>query len=88
MDPVRVEACGLSPVDWKVAAGGHDGVAWPHVPGCDFAGALDAVGTDVPRTLLGRRVAGHGDLLIDGAMAEYGLADPLAVVLVPDGVDP
>lgn len=91
---VRVEACGLNPVDWKVAAGGPADMRWPHVPGCDFVGVVDAMpsGTSAgahPGALrVGQRVVGHGDLRVDGALAEYVIADPLTVAVVPDGVDP
>lgn len=84
---VRVEACGLNPVDWKVAAGGPAHMAWPHIPGCDFAGVVDAVGRDVTDVQVGQRVAGHGDLAQNGALAEYVIADPITVAVVPDAVD-
>ncbi|MGW3247478.1 hypothetical protein [Streptomyces sp. NPDC001070] len=32
---VRVEACGLDPVDYQIAAVGHAEWVWPHVPGLD-----------------------------------------------------
>lgn len=85
---VRVEACGLNPVDWKVAAGGPAEMPWPHVPGCDFVGIVDAVGPGVVSVAPGQRVAGHGAPAQDGALAEYVLADPLTVAEVPAGLDP
>ncbi|ETJ04515.1 MAG: Oxidoreductase, partial [Actinomyces urogenitalis DORA_12] len=41
---LRVRACGLNPVDWKVARGGHASWTWPHVLGLDIAGVIDAFG--------------------------------------------
>lgn len=86
---VRVEACGLNPVDWKVAKSEPRPGEALHIPGCDFVGIVDTVGSgvDVPGIVPGARVAGHGDLRQDGALAEYVIADPLAVALVPDAVD-
>ncbi len=54
---MRVEATGLCRSDWY-GWRGHDPdiKRFPHVPGHEFAGTVVAVGRDVRRTLLGKRV--------------------------------
>ncbi|MER6084934.1 alcohol dehydrogenase catalytic domain-containing protein [Streptomyces sp. NPDC001833] len=81
---VRVEACGLNPLDYQVAVGGHLEWAWLHVLGLDVAGRVDAVGDGVTGILPGQRVAFHGDLRRPGGLAEYALADAPTVAVVPD----
>ncbi|MHA5049681.1 zinc-binding dehydrogenase [Streptomyces sp. SD15] len=84
---VKVEACGLNPVDYQVAAAGHADWTWPHVLGLDVAGTVDAVGEGASRDLLGVRVARHGDPRRAGGFAEYTLADVVALAPVPDALD-
>lgn len=83
---VRVHACGLNPVDWKVASGGNPDWVWPHIPGLDVAGVVEAVGEGVTDVQVGRRVALHHDLRRPGGMAELVVVDPVALAPVPDGV--
>jgi D-arabinose 1-dehydrogenase-like Zn-dependent alcohol dehydrogenase len=52
---VRVEATGLCRSDWHAWAG-HDDIAFPHVPGHELAGVVDAVGAGVERWRVGDRV--------------------------------
>jgi D-arabinose 1-dehydrogenase-like Zn-dependent alcohol dehydrogenase len=52
---VRVEATGLCRSDWHAWAG-HDDIAFPHVPGHELAGVVDAVGAGVERWRIGDRV--------------------------------
>ncbi|GAA2181421.1 zinc-binding dehydrogenase [Brooklawnia cerclae] len=85
---VRVEACGLNPVDVHLVRGGHPAWNWPHVPGIDVVGVVDAVGEGVDRVLTGDRVAYHGDLRRPGGLADYAVTDASAVAVVPAGVDP
>ncbi|MBL1065211.1 zinc-binding dehydrogenase [Streptomyces sp. 7-21] len=84
---IRVEACGLNPVDYQLAAAGHPDWTWPHVLGLDVAGTVDAVGEGVTRVRPGQRVACHGDLRRHGGLAAYTLADAAAVAGLPDGLD-
>ena len=98
---IRVEAVGLNPVDaWLVLGDGNPDWTWPHVPGLDAAGVVDAIGPDVPSgsgggsgadarpgLAIGDRVAMHGDLRSPGGLAEFVVAEALAVARVPDGVD-
>lgn len=59
---VRVTVAGLNPVDWQIVASpalaAHFGVQPPSGYGNDFAGVVDAVGTDVTRWRVGDRVFG------------------------------
>ncbi|CAL9675064.1 Phthiocerol synthesis polyketide synthase type I PpsC (plasmid) [Streptomyces sp. enrichment culture] len=81
---VRVAACGLNPIDYQVAAGGHPKWSWPHILGVDVAGTVDAVGEGVNDVRPGQRVVFHGDLRDNGGFAEYTLADATVLTTVPD----
>ncbi len=52
---VRVMATGLCHSDWHAWVG-HDDIDLPHVPGHEFAGVVEAVGTGVTRWAPGDRV--------------------------------
>ncbi len=52
---VEVRATGLCRSDWHAWAG-HEGVAFPHVPGHELAGVITAVGPEVQRWSVGDRV--------------------------------
>ncbi|MDT0144539.1 zinc-binding dehydrogenase [Microbacterium sp. PRC9] len=83
---VRVEACGLNPVDAGLARRGSPAWRWPHVLGLDVAGVVDAVSPEAEFEP-GERVAFHGDLRARGGLAEYAIADERALARIPDGVD-
>ncbi|WOP19993.1 NADP-dependent oxidoreductase [Raineyella sp. LH-20] len=73
---VRVKAAGVNPVDWKLMAGGLDGlmdIRFPVVPGWDVAGVVERVGIDVPEYAVGDEVIGYArkDYVHGGTMAEY-----------------
>lgn len=53
---VQVEATGVCRSDWHAWQGHDDGVPLPFVPGHEFAGTVVAVGSDVDRAWIGRRV--------------------------------
>lgn len=84
---ILVRACGLNPVDAKLALAGVPGWSWPHVAGLDVVGVIDAVGSDVARDLLQRRVAVHHDLRRQGGLAEAVVVTAAAVAAVPDDLD-
>ncbi|MER5753851.1 zinc-binding dehydrogenase [Streptomyces sp. NPDC002088] len=84
---VKVEACGLNPVDYQVAAEGHPDWTWPHVLGLDVAGTVDAVGEGVTGVHPGQRVVFHGDLRRPGGFAVYALADTTTLATVPDTIE-
>ncbi|WP_051239977.1 alcohol dehydrogenase catalytic domain-containing protein [Pontibacillus halophilus] len=56
---VRMYATGLNPVDYKLVEGGHPEWSYPHVPGLDGAGIVDAVGSEVEDVHVGDRVLFH-----------------------------
>lgn len=85
---VRVEACGLNPVDAGLTTRGNPAWRWPHVGGVDGVGIVTAIGPHVDDGLVGRRVAFHGDLRADGAFARYTVADARAIAIVPEQVSP
>jgi len=83
---IRVHACGLNPVDWKVASGGNPDWSWPHILGLDVAGTVEALGEGVTGVAPGQRVALHHDLRRPGGMAELVVVDPVALAPIPDAV--
>ena len=69
---VRVHACGINPLDWKVCDGSVASfldVAPPFIIGADIAGVVEAVGENVVRHQPGDAVFGQVGLL--GGFAEY-----------------
>ncbi|MCC5867747.1 MAG: NADP-dependent oxidoreductase [Gammaproteobacteria bacterium] len=80
---IRVAACGVNPVDWKLRAGWLSAAmshTLPLVPGCDLAGSVEATGEGVDPAWLGREVVAFLDLAHPGAYAQQAVA-PLARVV-------
>jgi NADPH:quinone reductase-like Zn-dependent oxidoreductase len=72
---VEVRSAGVNPVDWKVMAGGLDGLLnayFPVVPGWDVSGVVTAVGLDTPEYAVGDEVIAYArkDVLGGGTFAE------------------
>ncbi|KRF37555.1 NADP-dependent oxidoreductase [Nocardioides sp. Soil805] len=72
---VEVRAAGVNPVDWKVMAGGLDGLmdtVFPAIPGWDVAGTVVAVGPDTPDFAVGDEVMAYArkDTVHGGTFAE------------------
>lgn len=89
---VRVERAAVNPVDWKVMAGGLDGMldaVFPVVPGWDVAGTVEAVGPDTPEFSVGDRVAAYArkEVVHGGTYAEYVTVPAESAAVVPDTVD-
>ncbi|MCR6502349.1 zinc-binding dehydrogenase [Shinella sp. CPCC 101442] len=80
---VRNRAIGLNPVDWKFIEWGHPSWEWPHVPGVDGAGEVEALGEGVFHIALGARVAYHNDLVQPGSFAEYTVVPARALIPLP-----
>ena len=81
---VRVAATSFNPVDVALRAGYLQQVvplAFPHTPGLDVAGTVDALGADVAGWSPGDAVVGPLPMTEDGAAAEFVLAP--AHVLTP-----
>ncbi|MFC1536654.1 zinc-dependent alcohol dehydrogenase family protein [Pseudomonadota bacterium] len=89
---IRVMAAGINPVDTKVRANGlffPDG--FPAVLGCDGAGIVESVGSDISRFQPGDQVyycyGGLGNRVGDssvGNYAEYAVVDEAYVATKPD----
>lgn len=84
---VRVHYCGLNPVDWKLAAGGHPAWQWPHVLGLDIVGEVVTAGEAAPPAPPGL-IAAHLDLSKRGGLAEYVTLTPGVTAELPDGLRP
>jgi len=86
---VRVRACAVNPIDTYVRAGTVAmPLPLPFVVGCDLAGEVVAVGTDVDRLRPGMRVWGSNQGLLgrQGTFAEYAAVDEQWLSPTPDGV--
>jgi NADPH:quinone reductase-like Zn-dependent oxidoreductase len=86
----KVEAIALNPTDWKHIAGKR--AAPGCTSGCDFAGTVVEVGSDVTKSLKpGDRIAAttHGanaSETEDGCFAEYAMAKADLVMKIPDSL--
>jgi len=83
---VRVRAAGLNRADLLQCAGGYPAPAGSpsNIPGLEFAGEVDAVGSLVRAWKPGQRVMG---LAGGGAQAEYILAHEGLLVEIPENLD-
>lgn len=83
---VKVEACGLNPVDAKIGLWiGSIPDRGDFVPGLDVSGVVEAVGKNVSRWKRGDRVLYHGNRTRpDGGFAEYALQDSAAAIAHPN----
>jgi NADPH:quinone reductase-like Zn-dependent oxidoreductase len=85
---IEVRAAGVNPVDWKVMAGGLDGMldaVFPVVPGWDVAGTVVAVGPDTPEFSVGDEVMAYArkDVVHGGTFAELVTAPAWSVAHKP-----
>ncbi|HOE42374.1 MAG TPA: zinc-binding dehydrogenase [Rhodoferax sp.] len=83
---VRLCAAALNPVDAKLATGGNSAWTYPHIPGVDGAGWVDALGKGVTSFAIGDRVLAHFPLSKPGTLAEFALIAERAVCEVPQTV--
>ena len=82
---LRVAYVGMNPVDALVR---RERLAWmpvafPFTPGLEHTGAVEAIGPDVDRAWLGRRVLSRVSF---GGYAEFSLAPVRGLLQVPDGM--
>jgi NADPH:quinone reductase-like Zn-dependent oxidoreductase len=87
---IKVHAAGVNPVDWKIREGYLKTMAnhtLPLIPGWDFSGIVDSVGPGAERFEEGDEVFGRGDLLRNGAYAEYLVMREVDVEYRPKSVD-
>lgn len=86
---VRVRAAAVNPIDTYIRNGAN---YWPlphpYVIGCDFAGEIAAVGSDVTGWKVGDRVWGSNQGLMgrQGTFAEYALIEPRWMYPSPESV--
>lgn len=86
---VRVRAASLNPIDTYVRGGlVKMDLPSPFIPGCDFAGVVEAVGPEVTQYEPGDRVWGSNQGLLgrQGTFAEYISVDECWAYPTPDGV--
>jgi NADPH2:quinone reductase len=86
---VRVRACAVNPIDTYVRAGTVAmPLAFPFVVGCDLAGEVVAVGSEVDRLRPGMRVWGsnQGVLGRQGTFAEFAAVDECWLYRTPKEV--
>jgi NADPH2:quinone reductase len=67
---VRIKAVGVNPVDVVIRIGGFGPQQFPYIPGVDFAGIVEEVGSNVTDLKVGQRVYGS-DLTSPAAMKAY-----------------
>jgi len=87
---IKVHAAGVNPVDWKVREGylkQRANHTLPLIPGWDFSGVVDSFGPGTQRFEQGDEVFGRGDLLRDGAYAEYLVMREEDVEYKPKSID-
>lgn len=85
---IRVRSAAVNPVDWKVMAGGLDGlmeVVFPAVPGWDVAGVVEQAGIDTPEFAAGDEVYAYArrDYVHGGTFAELVTVAARAVARKP-----
>lgn len=83
---VSIAASAVNPIDTYIRAGVVKmATAFPYVPGCDFAGTVEAVGDGVTRFQPGDRVWGSNQSLFgrQGTLAEYAAVDECWVYPTP-----
>ncbi|MGB3351143.1 MAG: NADPH:quinone oxidoreductase family protein [Mycobacterium sp.] len=82
---VRVSAAAVNFPDVLLVADSYQvSVPTPFVPGSEFAGVVDEVGSGTTGFAVGDRVTGTG---LFGAFAERVVIDAVSVTAIPDGVD-
>lgn len=83
---VQVHASSVNPVDWKVRAGGMKLLLRQPFPlrlGCDFAGIITEVGSQVTQFQAGDAVYGQTGIWQRGAYAEWLTIAPTQLALKP-----
>lgn len=83
---VRIEATGLNPLDVKIMAGYLQQVfpvAFPYVPGTDFSGVVETIGTQVTNLKPGDRVFGRSAPITGGALAQRLVVGAADLRIVP-----
>lgn len=83
---IRVGAAGITPHEllWYPTTHTRNGSARENaIPGHEFSGWVESIGTDVEGIVLGREVFGMNDWFDEGATAEYCIARPQDIATKP-----
>src|SRR3954467_11548740 len=86
---VRVAATTFNGVDGNIRAGLMQGpmpLTLPHTPGLDVSGTVDALGDEVSTLRIGDEVIGFLPFVVDGAAAEYVVADAETLTSAPTSI--
>lgn len=86
---VRVAAASINPMDWKLRSGQMKvvtGWSFPRAMGSDFAGVVEAVGSEVSRFKPGDAVVGTVSMKASGAFATRLVTSQKLVVKKPDSL--
>ncbi len=87
---IEVHAASVNPVDWKIRRGQliiKTGVKPPHILGSDFAGTVQAIGSQVNYLQVGDQVWGKFDSFKGGSYAQWVTAKAQELSLKPDNID-
>lgn len=87
---VRIRACSVNPIDWKIRSGQAkimSGLTPPKILGGDFSGTVDAVGNRVTDFRVGEEIWGHFSAAKGGAYAEQIKVDSNNICLKPKNFD-
>jgi NADPH:quinone reductase-like Zn-dependent oxidoreductase len=83
---VRIAAMGINSLEWKIREGWFEArfpTPLPAILGKELAGTVESVGKGVSGLSVGDRVIGFAD---SGVYAEFAVARPEALALLPDGL--
>ena len=81
---VRAKAIGVNPLEAYVRTGGFGPQPFPYIPGMDFAGIVEQIGTNVKGVRKGDRVYGSSTDTSNNAYAEYVAVKANYVHPLPD----
>ncbi len=86
---IKVHASAVNPVDWKIRDGLGEmfGLRLPVILGCELAGTVEQVGTEVKGFRTGDEVFGYVSLQRNGGYAEYTIAKESEIALKPKNLD-
>jgi NADPH:quinone reductase-like Zn-dependent oxidoreductase len=83
---VRVFAAGVTPTEllWYPTTHTRDGARRSSaIPGHEFSGIIEAVGSEIDPNQIGREIYGMNDWFAEGASAEYCISAPGSVAAKP-----
>lgn len=83
---VKIHACSVNPVDWKIRSGKliiKTGLKPPKILGSDFAGEIIEIGEKINLYEIGQKVWGKVDSFKGGAYAEFIKVKPMNITTIP-----